>query len=117
MNIKLKKIKNKIKIALFSFFLLPIFTLGETVIELSPLDAGTLEDLIGDILRGLTFILTPIIVLAFVYSGFLFLKAQGNSSELTKAKEAFGAVIIGAILILGANLIFTVISTTITNVL
>ncbi len=44
----------------------------------------------------------PVIAVALVYSGFLFIKARGKSGELTTAKNNFAYVIIGATLVLGA---------------
>ncbi len=57
----------------------------------------------------------PIIALFIVISGFMFVLARGNESKLTKAKENFVYVIIGALLILGAWLIATLIAGTVTQ--
>jgi len=54
-----------------------------------------------------------IIVLALIYTGFKFVMAQGNESELKKAKEMFKLTIIGAILLLGATAISDVVKGTI----
>ena len=85
--------------------------------EFNPLKVNSMEQLIGDILSGLTYILTPIIVLAFIYTGFLFVAAQGEPEKIKTAKTAFTYTVIGAALVLGANLIFTVITTTLSNLL
>ena len=85
--------------------------------EFNPLGVDSMEALIGAILNGLTYILTPILVLAFIYSGFLFVSAQGKGEKLTEAKRAFSYSLIGAALILGANLIFTVITNTVGQLL
>ena len=55
----------------------------------------------------------PILTLFIVYSGFLFISAQGNSSELETAKKNFAYVVIGAVLILGAWVIATLIGGTV----
>lgn len=44
----------------------------------------------------------PIVTLAIIYSGFLFLQAQGNSEKLGTAKKALLYSVIGAVLLLGA---------------
>lgn len=44
----------------------------------------------------------PFLVLFMVYSGFLFVEAQGNEEKLSKAKKNFLYVIIGGLLILSA---------------
>ncbi|ETB63835.1 TPA: hypothetical protein DIC38_02145 [Candidatus Nomurabacteria bacterium] len=47
----------------------------------------------------------PIIALAIIYTGFLFIKAQGAPEEINKAKQALLYTLIGAILLLGAFVI------------
>ena len=49
----------------------------------------------------------------FIWSGFLYVKAQGNPTELEKAKSVFINTCIGTALLLGASLIGTIIDTTI----
>jgi hypothetical protein len=44
----------------------------------------------------------PIIALAIIYSGFLFVMAQGNAEKLSKAKKTLLYTLIGAALLLGA---------------
>ncbi|MFC1720808.1 pilin [Patescibacteria group bacterium] len=44
----------------------------------------------------------PVVVLAIVYSGFLYIKAQGNETKLGEAKTALTWSIIGGAIILGA---------------
>ncbi len=44
----------------------------------------------------------PVVALAIIYTGFLFVKAQGAPEELTKAKEALLYTLIGAGILLGA---------------
>lgn len=54
-----------------------------------------------------------IAVLFIVYSGFLFVTAQGNETKLTKAKSAFFWAIIGTAVLFGSWAIATIISNTI----
>jgi hypothetical protein len=58
----------------------------------------------------------PIVVLAIIYCGFLFVKAQGNSEELGKAKQAFIYTLIGAALLLGAFVIANAIKGTVDEI-
>lgn len=44
----------------------------------------------------------PLVAIAIIYTGFLFVKAQGNAEELKTAKKALMYTLIGAGLILGA---------------
>lgn len=68
-------------------------------------------------LRAIVIIALPLITIFIVYAGFLFIKARGNSSELTDAKKNFYYVIIGAILILSAWVLATLIGGTVTQLL
>jgi len=58
----------------------------------------------------------PIIALAIIYSGFLFVTAQGNAEKLTKAKSALIYSLIGAALLLGAFVIADAIGKTISEI-
>lgn len=58
----------------------------------------------------------PLTVLAIIYTGFLFVAAQGNAEKLKKAKEALLYVIIGAVLLLGAYVIANAIGTTVEEI-
>ncbi len=58
----------------------------------------------------------PIVVLAIIYTGFLFVKAQGNPEEITKAKNALLYTLIGATLLLGAFVIANAIGKTVDEI-
>ncbi len=58
----------------------------------------------------------PIVVLAIIYTGFLFVKAQGNPEEITKAKSALMYTLIGATLLLGAFVIANAIGKTVDEI-
>ena len=57
---------------------------------------------IENVVRSLVVILFPIVILMFIYTGFLFIKAQGKPAELGKARSAFVWSFVGAMLVLGA---------------
>jgi len=81
----------------------------------NPLGATTsLPALIQTILTDAIKIGIPIVALAIIYCGFLFVFARGNSEKLTKAKDALLYTLIGAAILLGALAIATMISTTMT---
>ena len=71
---------------------------------------------IAGALRALVIVALPIITVFIVISGFMFVAARGNESKLGKAKENFVYVIIGAILILGAWVLATLIGGTVSQV-
>lgn len=58
----------------------------------------------------------PLLALAIIYAGFLFVKAQGNSEELTKAKHALLYTVIGGALLLGAFVISNAIVSTVNEI-
>ncbi len=57
-----------------------------------------------------------IAVLFIVWSGFLFIKAQGNPEGIKKAKSTFFTTIIGAAIVLGASVIAKIILNTLTQI-
>ena len=75
-------------------------------------EVNGIAELLQIIINGVTYIAVPIIVLAFIYSGFLFVSAQGDANKLSEAKKAFLWTVIGAAIILGANVILDVVTTT-----
>lgn len=70
---------------------------------------------IAGALKALAMIALPIITLFLVVSGFYFITAQGNQQKLEIAKKNFVYVIIGAILILGAWILATLIAGTVSQ--
>jgi hypothetical protein len=69
---------------------------------------NTITDLPSFIVIILNFVFlvgVPIIALAIIYAGFLFVTAQGNERKLTKAKQTLLFTLIGAALILGSYVI------------
>lgn len=101
------------------FWIYKVLAAGEGggTIELpNPLgDTKSITALIGKILDIVIQIGLPAIALAIVYTGFLFVKARGNETELTQAKTTLFWTVIGAAVILGAFVIQTAICGTITN--
>jgi hypothetical protein len=73
----------------------------------------SLPALIQKILEGILKIGFPIIALAIIYSGFLFVSAQGNEEKLNKAKSALLYTLIGAAILLGSWAIAKLISETV----
>jgi hypothetical protein len=69
--------------------------------------------LIKTILEGVLTIGIPVVALAVVYCGFLFVFARGNPEKLSKAKEALLYTLIGAAILLGSLAIANIISGTI----
>ena len=120
--------KNRPKLVFKLFFLfyaliIPIvsFAIGQN----PPCDPGKICNPLGDtgpasiqefiktLLTGVLKIGIPIVALAIIYCGFLFVAARGNSEKLTKAKGALLYTLIGAAILLGSWAIANLISSTV----
>lgn len=122
MSINLKK--NLLKIVLIAFVLfLPVLSFAQVIGDppvdppvkiVNPLpDVTSINGLIKTILEGVIKIGMPIIALAIIYSGFLFVTAQGNSEKLGTAKKSLLYTLIGAAILLGSWAIAQLISETV----
>lgn len=69
----------------------------------------TLEGLLLAILNIIKILMAPIIIFFIIYSGFLFVMAQGNAEELTKARRALLYALVGGVIIVGAEVITNII--------
>ncbi len=81
----------------------------------NPLKFSSLDKLITAIMGIVIQIMIPVITVMIIYTGFLFVTARGNETKITQAKQAFLYVIIGAAIMLGAFVIKTAITGTITQ--
>jgi hypothetical protein len=68
----------------------------------NPLKVDNLIDFWREILKIAAQIGSIFVVVGFVYTGFLFVKARGNAEELALAKRSFVYTVIGAAIVLGA---------------
>ncbi len=68
----------------------------------NPIPYNTLQEFIRVLLTGVIRIGLPIVVLAIIYCGFLFVKARGKPEEISKAKDALLYTLIGAAILLGS---------------
>lgn len=83
----------------------------------NPTSVDGIADFVALVLKVMVMVALPVISFFIVYSGFLFISAQGNPEGLSKAKTNLMYVIIGAALILGAWVIATMIGGTVSQVL
>ena len=123
----IKKSYSKFILSLLAFIVIPVFMIyaqgtppcnpaeGKICNPLEGNGVNTLPDLIQKILEGALKIGIPIVALAVIYCGFLFVAARGNSEKLTKAKDALLYTIIGAAILLGSWAIAKMIQVTITG--
>ncbi len=105
--------------AALSIAALPALALGESkgvaVFE-NPIKAESITDLLSMLLTFFVHVATVLCVIYMIWSGFLFVKAQGNEKELETAKRAFFYALVGTILMLGAEVIATAISKTVDDI-
>ena len=99
-----------------SLFALPIVAAAAGATFKNPVQAESISALLSALLQFFVRVATVVCVLYIVWSGFLFVKAQGNEEELKKAKQAFFYALIGTLLMLGAQVISTAISNTINQI-
>lgn len=100
---------------------------GQNTPNLSGQNPGTFNNPLGPNINDLnsflkllldfvTQLAIPLIVLALIYTGFLFISAQGNAEKLKDARKIFMWTIIGAAIILGANVLLSAISGTVDQI-
>lgn len=82
----------------------------------NPLNACSLIELLEAVLAGVVRIGALFLVLAFVWIGFQFAAAQGNDEKLSKARSALMWTVIGAAILLGAEVIKDLIVGTVSSV-
>ncbi|MEX0935109.1 MAG: PKD domain-containing protein [Candidatus Paceibacterota bacterium] len=76
---------------------------------------STIPKFLEALLDRIVQIAIPIIIIFIIYSGFLFLVAQGNPEKISKAKKTLMWTLIGAAVIIGADILAKVIVGTITD--
>ena len=117
--------KNLYKIILIAFLIIiPVLSFaqgdvpapGVQVKLVNPLGGNgptNLPAFIKTLLEGVLTVGIPIVALAIIYCGFLFVSVRGNSEKLTKAKDALLYTLIGAAILLGSWAIAQLISDTV----
>lgn len=81
----------------------------------NPLKAQSVQELAEALLTLVYQVGLPLIVIMFIYAGFLYVTAQGDAGKVTRAHNAFLYTVIGAMVVLGAAIIAAVIKGTITK--
>jgi hypothetical protein len=113
MNKKFKKILSLIGINFFLlFFYSNVFALTIDLSGANPISEESIIGLINKLVDAIITIGSVIVVFFVIYSGFLFVTAQGKEDQITKAKSAFFWAVIGGVVLLGAKVLSGVICTT-----
>lgn len=83
----------------------------------SPLkdEYNTFSKFTAAVIKTAVNVMLPFVVLGFVYSGFLFVKAQGKPKEIEEAQKAITWSIIGTFILFGAWGFAQIISTTVST--
>lgn len=109
--------KNTIKIfsAILStlFLIVPLFVFAQIK---NPLGDVTITSFVSSLLDYIVKIGGIGAVFAFIWSGFLFVQAQGNPAGLKTANQVFINTCIGVAVLLGAKLIASIIIGTIRSI-
>ncbi len=80
---------------------------------LGPNGVTSIMAFIETLLVGVLRVGIPIVALAVIYCGFLFVSARGSPEKLSKAKDALLYTLIGAAILLGSWAIAKLISATV----
>ncbi len=75
--------------------------------------SSDLPSFVQTILKAVALLLTPVVVIMMLYSGFLFVISRGNAEKLGEAKQALLYTMIGAAVVLGAEGFATIIKSTV----
>lgn len=78
-------------------------------------DVNTIPDFLSLVLQGLSMLLLPLVVIFIIYAGYLFVTAQGEERKIQKARTALLWTLIGAGVILGAQIMANILSDTLTE--
>lgn len=129
--LKTKKYSILLNIFKYSFVVMFAFMIIAPVVFSAPTDGITvtskIENPLGNkitdipsfIKEAIRIVLTigiPIIALAIIYVGFLFVMAQGKPDKIKEAKKALANTLIGAALLLGAFIIAEAIGSTVDEI-
>lgn len=79
----------------------------------NPLSFCTLSEFLSALLDTIIMFSVPIVVLAVIYSGFLFVTAGENATKISNAKKILFWTLMGALIILGAKVIASVVQGTV----
>ncbi|NCS99484.1 hypothetical protein GW765_00725 [Candidatus Parcubacteria bacterium] len=86
----------------------------------NPLGNGSITSINSLIAAILDVVITlgiPVVVLAVIYSGFLFVTALGDKEKIKTARSTFLWTLVGGMIVLGAWVIAQALQTTINNII
>lgn len=103
---------------LFSLISIPLLVSAETFGLQNPIGVNSISELIVVVVKVIRYIAIPFVVIMIMYAGWLYIYggATGNSNGVKEATEALRWIVVGAFVILSAEMIALVISNTLNSV-
>jgi Type IV secretion system pilin len=89
---------------------------GGTTSLPNPIKYNDIESLISNILGIITSLGAVVATLMFIYAGFKYVTAMGDTEKVKEAHNTFKYTAIGTAILLGASLLAQIISNTISNI-
>lgn len=102
--------KRLLKLFILCVLLTPTLVNAEGI--KNPIKASSIQAFVSDLLEIIVQIGVVVVVLGIIFTGFKFVVARGDPGELSKAKSAFTWTVIGALILLGAQVIAKVLENT-----
>lgn len=81
----------------------------------NPLQVDTVTGFLGELVNAITYLSIPVVVLFIIYAGFLFVTAGGDTDKIDTAKKTALYTVVGAVVILGADLLADILTNTASN--
>jgi hypothetical protein len=81
----------------------------------NPLSTCSVSEFVLQIIQILITLGTYVLVVAIIYTGFLFITAQGSEAQVSKARNALFYTVIGGAVLLGSWVLATAVANTITS--
>lgn len=105
-----------IRLCVFVASMVPGIALAATMIQ-NPTGVSGISEFIQRVLQAMVRLGTVVVALFVLIAGFMYVSARGNVGKISEAHENFKYVIFGAVLILGAWVIATIVGGTVTQIL
>lgn len=117
----MKKLISVLGILAVMAFAPTVFALGGTTMEATPelknpIKYDTFSKFTAAVIGNAVEVMLPLVVLGFVYSGFLFVRAQGKPKEIEEAQKAIWWSIVGAFILFGAYAFAQIIGETVSTI-
>lgn len=88
-------------------------SVGTTFQLQNPLQVDSLEEFLTAILEFIVRLGTLVVIVMLVFVGFMFVNARGNPDEINKARQALLWVLVGGVILIGAQIIAEAIKATV----